>query len=238
MPICPWKTDSRMSAEPSSFDAASTSQVRLQGYIPWRVDGKAAGRPVAIKNKKFQKTPTILGLELGTTKRNTLREKPLANTVHLGQDCEANLRYLKNHLWHTAGELFRETETLVSGQTESAGISVIDFKIWGWCRPACCTVELVNVSLRKPTPSPILCSVLERWETILLNLGRAKFNGVRDNNCFKDLNRIDGQLVEFEWKIFPGLTTTGFLNLLQQMMGELQCEPENFTGRNHLHVNV
>ena len=35
----------------------------------------------------------------------------------------------------------------------------------------------------------------------------------------------------FEWKIFPGLTTMKILNQIQQMMGELQCEPENFTGR-------
>ena len=42
---------------------------------------------------------------------------------------------------------------------------------------------------------------------------------------FNELNRIDGQLVEFEWKIFPGLTTMGILNQIEQ------CEPENFTGR-------
>ena len=33
-----------------------------------------------------------------------------------------------------------------------------------------------------------------------------------DNNCFKDLNRIDGQPMEFEWKIFPGFTTVAILN--------------------------
>ena len=80
---------------------------------------KSSGETRLIKNKKIQKIPTILGLEPGTTKRNTLREKPLAKTVHLGQDCEANLRCVKNHLWQTAGQLFRETEKLVSGQTES-----------------------------------------------------------------------------------------------------------------------
>ena len=37
--------------------------------------------------------------------------------------------------------------------------------------------------------------------------------------------------MEFEWKIFPGLITMGFLNQIQQMIGELQCEPENLTGR-------
>ena len=52
-----------------------------------------------------------------------------------------------------------------------------------------------------------------------------------DNNYFSDLNRIDGQTMEFEWMIFQGFTTVGILTQIQQMMGELQCEPENFTGR-------
>ena len=37
--------------------------------------------------------------------------------------------------------------------------------------------------------------------------------------------------MEFEWKIFRGFTTVAILNEIQQMMGELLCEPENFTGR-------
>ena len=37
--------------------------------------------------------------------------------------------------------------------------------------------------------------------------------------------------MEFEWKIFPGFTIVTILNETQQMMGKLQCEPENFTGR-------
>ena len=37
--------------------------------------------------------------------------------------------------------------------------------------------------------------------------------------------------MEFEWKIFSGFTTVGILNKIQQMIGELQCDPENFTGR-------
>ena len=52
-----------------------------------------------------------------------------------------------------------------------------------------------------------------------------------DDNCFSELKRIDGQLMDFEWKIFPGFNTVAILNEIQQMMGELQCEPENFTGR-------
>ena len=34
--------------------------------------------------------------------------------VHLGQDYEANLRYVKNHLWNRRGQLFNETGKLIS----------------------------------------------------------------------------------------------------------------------------
>ena len=37
--------------------------------------------------------------------------------------------------------------------------------------------------------------------------------------------------MEFELKIFPGFTTLGLLEEIQNMMAELQCEPEQFKGR-------
>ena len=47
----------------------------------------------------------------------------------------------------------------------------------------------------------------------------------------KDLDRIDGEPVEFEWKNFPGFTTLGILDEIQKMMTESKCEPEQFKGR-------
>ena len=58
-----------------------------------------------------------------------------------------------------------------------------------------------------------------------------KIKWYSENDYFSELKRIDGQPMEFEWKIFPGFTTARILNGIQQMMGESQCEPENFTGR-------
>ena len=48
------------------------------------------------------------------------------------------------------------------------------------------------------------------------------------DNYFIELIRIDGLLLEFEWKIFPEFTTVAILNQIGQIMGEGQCEPENF----------
>ena len=44
----------------------------------------------------------------------------------------------------------------------------------------------------------------------------------------KDFDRIDGEPIEFEWTIFPGLTTLGILDEMQKMMTESECEPEQF----------
>ena len=92
---------------------------------------------------------------------------------HLGIDYEANLRYAKNHLWKTAGQL-------VSGQTETAGISVIDFQDLTWMsKKLIAQSSLSTFHCQSLRPSPTLYSVWARWETILLNPGRAKFNGTR-----------------------------------------------------------
>ena len=56
----------------------------------------------------------------------------LRAAVHLEQDYEANLRYVKNHHWNTAGQLFSETGKLISGQTEITGFSTIDFQDLTW----------------------------------------------------------------------------------------------------------
>ena len=53
-------------------------------------------------------------------------------------------------------------------------------------------------------------------------------NGIRENNHFLDMNRIDGMPTKLEWKIFPGITTLGFLEKIQSLMRDLQCEPEHF----------
>ena len=59
-----------------------------------------------------------------------------------------------------------------------------------------------------------------------------------ETRYLKDLDRIDGEPMEFEWKNFPGFTTLRILTEIQKMMAELKCEPEQFQRKDHLHVNV
>ena len=219
MSIASGKPDSKMNVEPSSFDAASTSQVRLNdAYFGCLMEGQRG--PVASRRRKFRRLKTILKLEPGTTKRNLLSKTiklgettctrspffsspgiskeygsdmgPLSphiarhialhgsrlhngqedlwkttrrshgrfecefgylvNTtfraaVHLGKDYDTNMRFVKNYLWKTTGQLFRDTEMLISGQTETTGIILINFQDRGGYRQAYRTAELVNMPL-------------------------------------------------------------------------------------------
>ena len=36
---------------------------------------------------------------------------------------------------------------------------------------------------------------------------------------------------EFEWKLFPGITTSGHREKIESLMGDLQCKPEQFNDR-------
>ena len=60
---------------------------------------------------------------------------------------------------------------------------------------------------------------------------KSKIEWYSENNHFKNMNRIDGMPSEFQWKIFPGIMTLGFLEKIQNLMRDLQCEPEHFTDR-------
>ena len=42
---------------------------------------------------------------------------------------------------------------------------------------------------------------------------------------YRELDRIDGKPIEFEWKICQGFTTLQILAEIQKMMNKMQCEP-------------
>ena len=48
---------------------------------------------------------------------------------------------------------------------------------------------------------------------------------------YRNLDRIDGEPIEFEWNIFPGFTTLQLRHKVQELLLRLGERPENFTGR-------
>ena len=60
---------------------------------------------------------------------------------------------------------------------------------------------------------------------------KSKIEWYSENNHFKDMNRIYGMPTEFEWKRFPKITTFGLFEKIQNLMTDLQSDPENFKDR-------
>ena len=73
---------------------------------------------------------------------------------------------------------------------------------------------------------PVLCVGTMGDDPIAASKDKIKWYS--ENNHFKELNRIDGMPTEFEWKIFPGFTTLGLLEKIQDLMKNQQCEPDQF----------
>ena len=97
----------------------------------------------------------------------------------------------------------------------------------------CWLTELFSLQLQKPGSFLTQCYV---WEVSVLNQSKhwkARLNGLwKHVFIFWDLIRIDGEKMEFEWTNFPGYTTLGILDEIQETMTtELKCEPEHFKGR-------
>ena len=56
----------------------------------------------------------------------------LKAAIQLRNNHDVNLRYVKNYFWRSTGQLFGEIENLISCQTETTGISLIDSKDLRW----------------------------------------------------------------------------------------------------------
>ena len=124
----------------------------------------------------------------------------LRAAVHIGKDCGTNLRFTKNYLWKTTGQLFREAEKLISGQPETTGISLIKFPDLRWVSTSllhsrayqCATAKVYVLS------DSVLClgkmgnNPVESW--------KKQSQWYSDDDHFSELNRIDGQPMEIEWK--------------------------------------
>ena len=122
---------------------------------------------------------------------------------------------------------FHVIERLIKDETEISGLTSIDCTEPSWrsttlqCDKA---IEITNSQTYVFSDS-VQClggisnQPVEAWKN--------KIRWYLENRCLQDLDRIDGEPMEFEWKIFPGFTTLGILDEIQKLMTELQCEPES-----------
>ena len=56
----------------------------------------------------------------------------LRAAIHLGNDHDVNLRNVLSSSWRTTGQFFWYIEKLISGQTQTTGVSLIDSQDLRW----------------------------------------------------------------------------------------------------------
>ena len=103
----------------------------------------------------------------------------LRAAVHLGQDHDANLHYVKNHLWNSVRQLFNENGKLIGEQKNHWCKALNISKMQRGCRQTWReekAYRITNATVYVFSDS-VLCVV--KWEVVLLRPGRAKLNGIR-----------------------------------------------------------
>ena len=58
-----------------------------------------------------------------------------------------------------------------------------------------------------------------------------RLEGFKTSQEYRNLDRIDGEPMEFEWNIFPGFTTLQLSPEVKDLLLRFHETPENFTGR-------
>ena len=161
----------------------------------------------------------IWGVFLNTT---------LQAAVHLGKDYDANLQFVRNHLGNMMGQLFNETEKLISEQTEITGVHTINFTELTWMPTSLLCKKAYQITNAKTYvfSDSVLC--VGKMGDDPIATWKSKIKLYSEDNHFEDMNRIDDMPTEFEWKIFPGTVTLGLTEKIKIPMRDLQCEPEHF----------
>ena len=176
-------------------------------------------------------TDNLDDLNVNTAKKGIFMNTTLQAAVHLGQDYMDNLRFTKNQLLKSVKQLFPVTKKLIEDQKEISNLTTIDYKelTWSATKLLCDKVFAITNAKTCVFAHSVLCLGSMRDEPI--EEWKNKIKWYLENRFLKSLNRIDGESMEFEWKIFTGFTTLDILEQIQEFMELRQCDPKQLEGR-------
>ena len=127
--------------------------------------------------------------------------------VHLRPDYSQNLRSIKNQSSKSVDQLFRTAEILIKDQVEITGFSTNDWnqRKWRESSPLCDRVVRIMKSQTYVFSDSVLCLGGIRPEPV--QAWKDKITWYLETRYLKELDRNDGEPMEFEWTIYPGFTT-------------------------------
>ena len=187
----------------------------------------------SIVRQSYGLSPTdqMKNLDVNTAIWRIFMSDTLQAAAHLGKDCTENLRSSKNQPLTSLRQLLQAIERLITDQTEISGLTTIVWQQPMWRETTLLTDRAVQFATAKTYvfSDSVLCLGGISDEPVKARESRIKW--FLETRYLKDLDRIDEEPMEFEWTNFPGFTTLGILDEVQNMMTQSKCEPEQFKGR-------
>ena len=121
--------------------------------------------------------------------------------------------------------MFDVTAQLVNNQDEINGLDKIQWEKYSWTRLSLIGDEtVINLQRTKVcvcASDSVLClgKVLQHPES---NEGwKNRVEGVQSGKSYRDCDAINGESAEFEWNIFPGLTTLQLCDKINDLLSRL-----------------
>ena len=137
------------------------------------------------------------------------------------------LHSTKNQPQRTVKQLLDVTRKLVTDQKEIQGTPTTDFQENSWKRATLLTDRAVRLSTAKAYvfSDSVLC--MGRISEHPVKSLKGKIDWFMNSSQCRELYRIDGKPIKFEWKNFPGSTTLQILAEIQNMKSEYNVNLSN-----------
>ena len=158
----------------------------------------------------------------------------LESAVFMGKNFLDNCHSITNTKDLTLKQMFDISAKLVSEQDEISGLETVDWENHSWKYLSSIGEErIINLQRTKVYvfSDSVLClgKICENPQSN--NAWEQRLGWFKSSPEYRKFDRIDGELVDFEWHIFPGFNTLQLSDEVKSLLLRLGETPEYFTGR-------
>ena len=139
-------------------------------------------------------------------------------------------------------QMFDISEKLIVGQSdEICGMTPINWEDSTWKHLSLVgDEEVISLSHAKVYvfSDSVLCLGKANQNPQSDTVWEDKLTWFKSSSQYRILDTIDGEPMEFEWNIFPGITTLQLCNKVQEFMSKMSEKPEEFKGRIQYNIEI
>ena len=156
----------------------------------------------------------------------------LKAAIHLGQNYTENMAVFNNTDMEEIQNLCSINQRLVLGNTEEIlNVQAVESTDPSWIETRMSHPQVIKWTKAKGPRKLRLC--LLPGKNVCLLTGNTKMERAADRRWvnYQELLDVDGEPIEFEWNILPGLSSFGILQKIQSDLRSRNIKPENSGSR-------